>query len=665
MKSCKRKRFLIFLEVFTLCLTLIVSTTLIAFAAVTKNAKLDKTKLSSTNSSIVYVSANGDEAKNTSSNVTIESLNEYTINAFVAKEDKRFFSHHGYDIIRMMGALKNNIKSKEVVEGGSTITQQLVKNTHTSGERTLKRKLNELKIATELEDNYSKNEILEMYLNKIYFGNNCYGINEASKYYFNKSAANLSLAESAILSGLISAPSVYNPKTNLNQSKKMGKMVLSLMQKQGYITKEEQQTAEKEIDELKPSQTSDYVNQYLAYASKEALEILNLKSFDSNSNVVIVTHLDAAVQNKLASEIFNSSYLIENSNNISPDNCGCIIDNETGGIIAFAGKSEYDLTTLRRQPASTIKPVLVYAPAFEKLGYSPSTLILDEPVNYGGYTPHNATKLFYGYTSVRDSLIRSTNIPAVKTLNEIGIDYAKEFAGKMGITFNENDNNLALALGGFTDGVTATELAGAYACFARGGYYIKPHFVKEILINNISVYKENYAKQKVMSESTAYLMTNILKDVAARGTARKLNTLGNYIASKTGTNATETNNMDAVNVSYTTKHTAVCWFGNTSGADGSMNKKINGSTYPTIIVKNTFKEMYKNNTPDDFSVPSSVVTAKIDAYEYDTNHKIYLADENTEKTINEVFDIQNLPTKKESSIIIPNNETKLFINFMM
>lgn len=664
MKASTGKKLLITLEIITLCFTFIASSLLLAFSIATKDAKLDSSKLSSINSSIMYVSASGEEAKNTNSNIALSQLHDYTVNAFIAKEDKRFYKHHGYDLIRMFGALKNNIKNNEVVEGGSTITQQLVKNTHTTGEKTIKRKLNEIKIASELEDNYTKEEILEMYLNTIYFGNNCYGINEASKYYFNKSASQLSIAESAILSGLISAPSVYNPKTNLNQSKKMGKIVLNLMQVQNYITETEKQEAEKEIDSITLNISSDYINQYLSYATKEALQILNLNSFDSNNDIVIITHLNTQAQNKLASEIFNTEYLIENENGIAPDNCACLIDNDTGGIVAFAGKSEYDLTTLRRQPASTIKPIMVYAPAFESLGYSPATLILDEPINFSGYSPHNATKLYYGYTSIRDSLIRSTNIPAVKTLNEVGIENGKKFAENLGITFNENDNNLALALGGFTDGVTITELAGSYSAFANGGYYIQPHFVKEIIINGTSVYKENYTKKRVMSESTAYLMTDILKDVAKRGTARKLNKLGDYVASKTGTNATDNNNLDAINVSYTTEHTAVCWFGNTSNNNGSMDKRINGSTYPTIIVKNLFETIYENNQPADFTMPSSVVKVKLDANEYKNNHLIYQANEDCNKTIEEVFDKNNIPEKKES-FIIHNNETKLFINFMM
>lgn len=670
MKSGKGKKFLLSLLISSIiiCLVGVVIFTVV-FKSTTANARLISDNLESNIKNVTFSSVNDKEISSVTSEIKLDQLNEYTIHAFIAKEDKRFYDHNGFDIIRIFGAFKNNLLSGEVVEGGSTISQQLIKNTHTNSERTLKRKLTEIKLASELEKNYTKEEILEMYLNTIYFGNNCYGIQSASLLYFNKCADELTLAESAMLAGIISAPSSYNPIVDAETAISKGKLVLTLMEEQGYISQEEKSLAVDEMEHISINKSSTNFSSYMSYAIKEACDILGVKELPTDKKVTIKTYLDQELQAKAEEMINSKDYIIKNNLGIEPDIASVVIDNDSGGIIAFAGNSKYNLMELRRQPASTIKPILVYGPAIEYNDYVPCSLILDEPINIDGYAPHNATKLYYGYTSLRDNVVRSTNIPAVKLLNEVGLSKAKHFAEQSGIVFSPDDNNLAIALGGFTEGVTVTELAGSYVTIARGGSYIQPTFIESITIDGKVVYTNPQKSTKVMSSETAYLLTDMLKSVANYGTGRKIKEVGNFIASKTGTNATNESNMDAWNASYTTKHTAICWVGNTTGIDGSMHDTMKGSTYPTLFVKKLFENLYNDNNPENFKMPSGLAYVQIDKSEYQKNHKIYLADENSIETITELFKSSKIPmtkpkeieTKQKAEMVkLNNNSDSLF-----
>ena len=670
MKSGKGKKIIKYVAVSSIILCVLgILTCFCIFHSITKEKTLNHGNLTSNIKNTAFSSFDGNQISSISSEVKLNSLQPYTINAFIAKEDKRFYKHKGNDLIRIFGALKNNILSSGIVEGGSTISQQLIKNTHTNSERTIERKLTEIKLATELENNYTKDDILEMYLNTIYFGNNCYGIQSASMLYFNKSADELSLAESALLAGIISAPSSFNPIVNLDVAIKKGKLVLSLMQQQEFISEDEKVLASRELDNIEINKASTNFSNYMSYAIKEACAILGVNEIPSDKKIIISTYLNEELQAKAEDMITSRKYVVKNKNNIEPDISTIVIDNDTGGIIALAGNSKFNLMELRRQPASTIKPILVYGPAIEYNNYVPCSLILDEPINIEGYTPHNATKLYYGYTSLRDNVVRSTNIPAVKLLNEVGLSKAKQFAENSGIVFSENDNNLAIALGGFTDGITISELAGSYVTIARGGSFVKPTFVKSITIDDKIVYENSGQSNQVMSEETAYILTDMLKSVANYGTGRKIKNVGDFIASKTGTNATNESNMDAWNASFTTEHTAVCWIGNTTGLDGSMHDTIKGSTYPTLFVKELYEHLYKNNTPSDFEMPSNLIYVDIDKNEYNENHQIFLADDTSTKTLSEMFNINNLPqpkptpqidTKKAEIVDFVNNSDSLF-----
>ncbi len=309
-----------------------------------------------------------------------------------------------------------------------------------------------------------------------------------------------------------------------------------------------------------------------------------------------------------------------------------LIDNKTLGVNAYYGKSEYDLTNFVRQPGSTIKPILVYAPAMEKGLINPSTKLKDEQTNFNGYTPNNVGGVFHGDVSVSESIAQSLNIPAVKTLEYVGIDNAKNFAKKAGINFDKNDTGLAIALGGFTTGVTLKDLTNSFVPFVNSGYYAKANFVRKITDNlGRTIYEHKPNSEQIMGDDTAYLMTKMLSDACDNGTSMRLRTLPFQVAGKTGTVAIKgtNNNTDAYSVAYTTSHTMGVWMGNYSNEkEYVLEGKNNGGTFATSCIKQCFNEIYSENKPKDFAIPESVTEIEIDSKLYDEENIIKVASEN-------------------------------------
>ena len=377
--------------------------------------------------------------------VSVDELNQHTIDAFISIEDEKFYTHKGINIGRMAKALVNNISSGSIVEGASTISQQLIKNTHLDNEKTYSRKIREILLTLKLEQKYSKDEIMEMYLNAIYFGSGCYGLESASIFYFGKNAKDLTINESAILAGIIKSPSYLSPINYPSECLERKNLVLKQMLVNEKITKEQYETSIAEGIELNltnPKHEITY-SEYITSAISEASEILQIsKNSIASNNYKIYTYLDNNAQNLLSKNIETSDSSIMNN--------GILIDNETGGINAFCSNLQFGGISVKRTPASTLKPILVYAPAIEKGNIYFDTIIQDEPTDFGDYSPHNINNKYYGDITASSALALSLNIPAVKILEQIGIDQAKEFASTLGIPFDENDNGLALALGGMT-----------------------------------------------------------------------------------------------------------------------------------------------------------------------------------------------------------------------
>lgn len=582
---------------------------------------------------------NGDELKfseNLDSNfVSIQDMPDYTKEAFISIEDKSFYKHNGLNYKRIAKATFNNLKSKNLGEGASTITQQLVKNRFLTNEKTFSRKIKEAYLSKKLEKTESKDKILETYLNTIYFGNGAYGIGNASKTFFNKDISELTLSESCILAGCIKSPSNYSPLNNLSKSIERRNLVLSEMLKDNKITIEEyNQAIEEDVDisNSNITNTLDSLDLYSKFVLDEASKILNTNV----SNVLhggykIYTYQDNNTQKILDQNISNQKYYHTNEHGNIADSLSIIVDNKSHSVSAIAGKSKYNLLNVKRQPGSLIKPILTYAPAINEGLICSKTQILDEKIDIGGYSPNNVGNVYHGYVSVEDSVAQSLNIPTVKISQELGLDKCMQYAKKCGINFNEDkDTNYAITLGGFTDGVTLKDITDAYSIFTNNGNYVKNSFIKKINNSaNMTLYNRKLSETYAVSPQTSYLMTDILKYSVENGTSKKLSKLQFDVAGKTGTVAVKgTNyNTDVYSLAYTQDHTMSVWLGNyTMQNDYHLSGKNNGGTYATQLILDTFDTMYQNNIPSSFVRPDGVETITIDAKTLEQEHIVVLGD---------------------------------------
>lgn len=568
----------------------------------------------------------------------LEDLPPYTAQAFISIEDKTFYAHKGLNKKRIVKAMINNIKSGSLKEGASTISQQLIKNTHLTSEKTISRKLKEIALTKKLEKRFSKNEILESYLNIIFFGNNCYGIESAAKYYFDKSAKNLSLEESCTLAGIIKSPSRYSPISNPTLCKKRRDLVLSQMQKDGKITSEEMLTAQNKPLSLSVTPHSqNKVNSYSQASIDESAKLLNITPKQlAIGGYKIHTYFDEDKQNALKTAFEKNAVKDVSS-------AGIVIDNLSHGVKAYVADSDFRLLDIKRQPASCLKPLLVYAPALNENVISPCTQILDEPLKIGDYNPENVNKKYAGYISIIDAVKTSSNIPAIKVLSYIGIDTGIAYAEKLGITFDEKDKSYAIALGGMTYGCNLKDLVSAYTVFANGGEFAPAHFVQYITdLNGKIAYIHKPQPKMVFREDSAYLMTNILQETAKSGTARKLSDIKTtQIASKTGTVGRKNGNIDAYNISFCPEETIGVWYGDLS----NKPTPITSGNQPTNTMKTYLSSQTYSKT--EFDIPTSVTTAKIDSLTKESEHRIVLASPYSPDRFTEtaLFSRFNMPTE--------------------
>ncbi len=576
--------------------------------------------------------------------ISLQDLPEYTPQCFISIEDKRFYEHNGINLGRIMKACVKNIFSGYAKEGASTITQQLIKNTHLNSEKTMSRKIQEAYLAIKLEQQYSKQEILETYLNVIYFGNSSYGIENATQNYFGHSAKNLTLAESATLAGLIKSPKRYSPIFNKENCIARRNLVLKNMLDDNKISQTEYENAINEpLNALNQTNSLEIFNKVVL---DEAMQILNLSETDvSTKGYKIYTYIDKSLQNELKKNIENSDI----------ENAIIAIDNKTNGVVAYLGNCEQN-----RQIGSTIKPILCYAPAFEMNKLSPITPINDEKTDFNGYTPKNASGNFAGWVSTRQALAKSLNIPAIKTLEYNTIPKSIEYAKKFGLHFTDNDNHLAIALGATQFGENLQIIANAYATFARNGKYATLNFIKRIETNNGTIlYQNKDTYQQIIGEDTAYMINDILKDTITYGTARKLSNLGIPLSAKTGTVGTNNgSNTDAWCISYNPQFTVGVWYGNTKDAQDNLTSSQNGGTIASNLNKNVWQEIIKKyQVKEDFIQPESVEKLRLDSISL-SSQKIELASPETPEmyTVCDIFAKRYAPTttsKNFSQITVP------------
>jgi penicillin-binding protein 1A len=690
--------------------------------------------------------------------------------AFVAAEDSRFYTHQGIDILSIFRAFYKNIEAGTIVQGGSTITQQVTKSFFLTPERSYLRKIKEAILAYRIDKKFSKDEILFLYLNQIYLGHGAYGVEAASENYFGKSAKDLNLAECAILAGLPQAPSRYSPFKYPERAKQRQIYVLNRMVEDGFITNIQATEAVNKVLDIKPRKNlyidevpvyTEYIRRYILakygddmlyneglriytsvnidmqkMAREEISKGLNaldkregyrgplkhlqpeeIESFskqiqqelqdvhlevgkivkgvvievnDKNNTATVrmgnmqgiigiedmrwarkpnpeVAYYAARVNSvgdvlkvgdvilvRLKGKISETDqWRLALEQDPKAQSALLCIEPETGDVKVMVGGRDFRESQFnraiqsRRQPGSAFKPI-IYAAALDK-GYTPATMIIDSPIVYEDterdftWKPKNYKEKFYGPTLFRDALAESRNVVTIKILQDVGIDYAIDYARKLGITSNLN-RNLSLALG--SSGVSLLELVKAYSVFDNLGYLVEPVFITKILDRQGNVLEEaNPVRKKVIEQNTAYVMTSLLEGVVKHGTGRRVTALNRPVAGKTGT----TNNLhDAWFIGYTPRYVTGVWVG--FDDESSLGKGETGSRAASPIWLGFMQRLLHDKPVRVFQVPEGVVFSKIDA---ETG---LLPIPESKKTIFECFKEGTVPTtytKKPDSMSEP------------
>ncbi|WLD91787.1 penicillin-binding protein 1A [Alkalihalobacillus sp. AL-G] len=559
----------------------------------------------------------------------LSDIPEVVQNSFVAVEDVRFYDHFGIDIRRIGGAVIANITEGFGAEGGSTITQQVIKNTLLTNDKKITRKIKEAYLAIKLEQRYSKDQILEMYLNKIYFGQSAWGVATAAETYFGKEISELKLHEAALLAGLPKAPSYYDPFENPEGAEERRNIVLSQMEKYGYITKEQYEKAKsipvtEYVKKPDPEKQNDPYNTFEAQVMEEAAK---MAGFDDpgkvkSAGLEIYTTLNPKAQDAVEEALYTDTIIAQK--NIKG---GLVLmDTQTGAVRAIGSgrknqMSSYYATQLKRQPGSTIKPILDYGPAIEHMQWPTYKQVSDEDIVINGHEFHNYDNENHGTMSIRRALYESYNLPAIHTWQDVGADKAEEFAEKLGIEIDDKHYSPSYAIGGFREGPSPMELAAAYAAFGNEGVYNEPFTVTKIKFPDGRVIEKKSNPEVVMEEYTAYMITDMLKDVMTIGTARDVN-LNFPVAGKTGTTnygsevpEIEGETKDAWFAGYSTELTAAIWTGFDSYEDKEGNfQYLTGKTddYSKQIFEYVMERASKDLKNADWKRPKSVVEVPIE-----------------------------------------------------
>lgn len=537
--------------------------------------------------------------------------------AFIATEDKRFFEHNGVDLWSIGRAAVKDIMARSLVEGGSTITQQLAKNMFLNSDKTFFRKATEMSIAMALERHMTKDDIITMYLNRIFYGQKAYGIKAASQRYFGKSDLNeLEIWEIATLAAIPKGPSKYNPVSNPKLSKQRRAVVLELMYQEGYINATQRDQAKLVDYDYEPPAKNESYLAFKDYVIEEAEEKLGLTEDQLNrGGYKIFTTMDSQAQKAVEKAFANDDFFEKSKDDQQVQASIVIMNHENGSLVALLGGRDYQRKGFsrldsRRQPGSAFKPIVSFAPALESGKFNPNSQISNEQQCFGDYCPRNLS----GYSKtikLSDALTKSTNISAVWLLNQVGVKTGVKYAQDMGIKLDENDSNLAIALGGLTHGTNTLEMAGAFSVFANSGKYNEPYSIKSIVDHDgKTIYKYNPTKaKKVISEQTAYYMTEMLQNVVNEGTGKRAK-ISRPVAGKTGTTQhgisglKSSKNRDVWFVGYTPEWTAAIWMGYDTP---DKNHLLNGSSGQTAtLFANIMEEALKGVPVKSFPVPANL-----------------------------------------------------------
>ena len=609
--------------------------------------KLDLDKLTGLRQTSVVYDADGERVGNLygSENrlyVSLSSIPEHVQEAFIAAEDQRFYQHNGVDPVRILGALWHDIRTMSLAQGASTITQQLIKLTHLTSEKTLSRKAQEIVLALQLEQVMSKEEILERYLNAVYFGRGAYGIEAAANVYFDCAAADLTLAQGALLAGIIKSPTNYAPHLQPENARERRDRILEEMARCGFIDEEQARAAAQEEVVIIEEEPSSALAWYIDAAAQEAQQILGISRDELlDGGYRIYTALDQQAQ-RAAQELFeNGANFPDPAADGTPTQAALVAqDVSNGEIVALVGGRVYEValglnraTQIRRQPGSAIKPVSSYAAAIEGSGYLPVSLISDTPRTFaGGYSPGNAGGNYYGEVTLREALSRSLNVATVDLADKIGVNALRAQLARFGVELAQEDQNLSLALGSMTDGISPADLCAAYCALANGGRQVQAHVVRKIVSQDAqTLYEAPNSAQRAVRPETAYLLTDMLMTAASSGSANALSSVGGQIAGKTGTVGMESGgNRDAWTVAYTPRLAVAVWMGfDQPDSEHVLPDWAGGSSYPAQLCAKFLGKIDASWRAGSFSQPNALTRATIDALALEQDGEVVLAAERT------------------------------------
>lgn len=548
--------------------------------------------------------------------VHLKDMPDYVPQAFVATEDKRFYSHSGVDMKSVFRALYKDILAGSKVEGGSTITQQLAKNLYLTNEKTWMRKTKEVMVALYLEREYSKDEILQMYLNVIYFGQGQYGIEAASNKFFDKSVGDLNVNEAALLAGIVNAPNAYSPIDVPEKALSRRNLVLDRMY-DAEIISEKEMNAEKEKDltlniterKVNPAYVS-YVDRVIKEAeSKYGITLEMLK----NNNYQIITKINPKMQ-EVAYYQFENDHYFPGANKETINGAFVMMEEASGGIAAMVGGRNFQMGDnnlsfqMKKQPASTLKPLAVYGPALETGNYNAYSTLPDQQIPLGGDGKiyRNVDNIYDGQVSFYDALVRSKNSSAAWLLDDMGIETSMKYLNKMNLDIDDKKDGLGIALGATSTGMSPLDLVERYRAFDHGGEMIQGYAIEEIRNHEGgTIHQVKKETKKIFSEQTAWTMTEMLRGVVERGTGSS----GQYpkqLAGKTGTSTDDNDKAkDLWFVGYTPDYVTALWMGYDQITD--TDYLTGGSSSPTELTKSILTEInWDVSLADRFEKPENV-----------------------------------------------------------
>lgn len=626
--NLKQRILKIFIIVFTTCVFAVSGFMLYIIIS---SGTFDPEKLANQDQTVVYdvdgevIATLGREKRET---VTYDQLPQVLVDAIIATEDSRFFEHNGVDMARFLKASVGQLLGNSDAGGASTLTMQVVKNNLTSTEKSIIRKFKDVYISVFiLERNYSKEEILEFYVNDSLLGGNVYGVEQASQYYFGKSVSELSLPEASLIAGLFQSPNGYNPYNNPEGATERRNTVLKLMVRHGYITQEEADLANSVSVESLLTGSGEEMN-YQGYIDTVVDEII--EKTDNDPYLIpmkIYTAMDKDIQDGINKVLSGEDH--EWADEYVQAGIA-VVDVNNGAISAIGagrnreGERTWNFATQEiRHPGSTAKPLFDYGPGFEYNNFSTYTLFNDEPWQYtDGPEVNNWDGTYQGLITLRQALSVSRNIPALKAFQQVSKKNIISFVESLGIEPEKDGNSIheAHAIGAFEKGATPLQMAAAYAAFASGGYYTEPYTVTKIEYRDTGEVEEFKADRKrVMSDSTTYLMNNVLQYAVEYGFNGGARVYGSTVAAKTGTSTFDDATLEALGlpssavkdlwtVAYTPEYSIALWYGY---QDASSEHYLTGASAPKDAVMSSIMK-YIPKTTKQFEMPDSVVASQVE-----------------------------------------------------